>query len=219
MERREFLAKSARATAALPFAVSMAAGEETPNPSGYKINEHYRPAVGFDWKPGPSNEPIGEAKGIFPGRVVMTHYPEAARWPGKWKEENEQWWLDKYTDRDKCEEMTSVALQNLTGASSDEEAWNKIFHYFNKTTRNLNRGYQKVGIVAVKINLNNSGTRKRDNLCDATPQMVLATVRQLVNRAGVPQENVIVYDVKRQFFAAMLTTLWSEFPNIRIVQD
>lgn len=115
--------------------------------------------------------------------------------------------------------MVSVALQSLTGADADGDAWDKIFRHFNKTTRKLERGYQKGEVVAVKINLNNSGTRKKDNLCDATPPMVLAVVRQLVNQAGVPEENVLVYDVKRQFFSAMLTTLWSEFPNIRILQD
>lgn len=222
MERREFLTKSALTAAALPLAISSVGANETPadaNPSGYKTRERFRPAVGFDWKPGPSNEPVGEAKGIFPGRVVMTRYPEAARWPGKWKEEKDQWWLDQYTDRDKCEEMVSTALQSLTGATADVDAWDKIFRHFNSTTRKLDRGYEKGEVVAVKINLNNSGTRKKDNLCDATPQMVLAVVRQLVNQAGVPEENVLVYDVKRQFFSAMLTTLWSEFPNIRILQD
>ena len=74
MERREFLTKSAL-TAALPLAFSSseaAEGAENTNPSGYKTHERYRPAVGFDWKPGPSNEPVGEAKGIFPGRVATT---------------------------------------------------------------------------------------------------------------------------------------------------
>lgn len=99
------------------------------------------------------------------------------------------------------------------------DAWDKIFRRFDQTPRKLERGYQKGEVVAVKINLNNSGTRKKDNLCDATPQTVLAVVRQLVNKAGVPEENVLVYDVKRQFFSATSTTLWSEFPNIRILQD
>lgn len=72
--------------------------------------------------------------------------------------------------------MVSVALQSLTGADADGDAWDKIFRHFNKTTRKLERGYQKGEVVAVKINLNNSGTRKKDNLCDATPQMVLAVV-------------------------------------------
>ncbi|MBR4103156.1 MAG: DUF362 domain-containing protein, partial [Thermoguttaceae bacterium] len=206
-------------TTALPLAFSSSEaveGAENTNPSDYQTRERYRPAVGF-WTPGSSNEPVGEAKGFFPGRVATARYPKAARRPGKWKEEKDQ--FDEHTDRDKCEEAVSVALRSLTGADADVDAWDKIFRRFNKTTRKLERGYQKGEVVAVKINLNNSGTRKKDNLGDATPQTVLAVVRQLVNQAGVPEENVLVYDVKRQFFSAMLTTLWSEFPNIRILQD
>ena len=37
-------------------------------------------AKDFTWKPGVSNQPLGTARGIFPGRVVMARYPEAARW-------------------------------------------------------------------------------------------------------------------------------------------
>lgn len=125
--------------------------------------------------------------------------------------------FDEYADRDKYEEPVSVALRSPTGA--DVDAWDKIFRYFNQTTRKLERGRPKGEVVAVKINLNNSGTRKKDHLCDAPPQTVLAVVRQLVDQAGVPEENVLVYDVKRQFFSATSTTLWSEFPNIRILQD
>ena len=125
--------------------------------------------------------------------------------------------FDEYTDRDKCEEMASVALQSPTDA--DVGAWDKIFRYFNKTPRKLERGRQKGEVVAVKINLNNGGTRKKDNLCDAPPQTVLAVVRQLVNKTGVPEENVLVYDVERQFFSETSTPLWSEFPKIRILQD
>lgn len=112
-------------------------------------------------------------------------------------------------------------MQSLTGADADADAdaWDKIFRRFNKTTRKLERGRQKGEVVAVNINLNNGGTRKKDNLCDATPQTVLVVVRQPVNQAGVPEKNVLVYDVKRQFFSATSTTLWSEFPNIRILQD
>lgn len=39
--------------------------------------------------------PIGEGKGIFPGRVVWAHDPKAAAWPGPG---DGHWWEDKYTD-------------------------------------------------------------------------------------------------------------------------
>jgi len=44
-------------------------------------------------------------------------------------------------------------------------------------------------------------------------------VRQLVNNANVPQNNIIVYDVRRSIFPAMLTTIWKEFKDVRFVQE
>lgn len=179
----------------------------------------FTPATGFDWKPGASNEPIGEAKGIYPGRVVMTRNPEAAIWSGRWNIEEDQWWLDKNTDTEKCGEMISVALQELTGTRKIRNAWKKIFQHYNETNFNQKRGYVQGETVAVKINLNNSSSTKKDNWSDASPQMVLALVRQLVHDAGVPQQNIIIYDIRRQIFPAMLTTIWKEFPDVRFVQD
>ena len=190
------------------------------NSFGAAPDTTYRPAVGFDWKPGASNTPIGEARGIYPGRVVMSRNPEATKWAGNWKKNEDQWWLDKNTDVDKVNGILSVTLQKLTNVKSDKDAWVKIFQYYNQNSRGMaNRGYQSGEVVAVKINLNNSSEKKTDNQSDATPQMVLAMVRQLVNNAKVPAENIIVYDARRFIFPAMLTTVWKEFKDVRFLQE
>jgi len=180
----------------------------------------YVPAVGFDWKPGASNKPIGEAQGIYPGRVVMSRNPLATKWSGNWKKNEDQWWLDKNTDVDKVNEMLSVTIQKLTGAKKDIDAWDKIFKFYNQNSRAMaKRGYQSGEVIAVKINLNNSSEKKIDNQSDATPQMVLAMVRQLVYNAKVPQNNIIVYDARRPIFPAMLTCVWKEFKDVRFLQE
>jgi hypothetical protein len=180
----------------------------------------YKPAVGFDWKPGPSNQPVGAAKGIFPGRVVMARNPEATKWPGLWKKNEDQWWLDKNTDVEKVAGILSVTLQKLTGAKNDKDAWNKIFKYYNENVRSLGKqGYKKGEIIAVKINLNNSSINKTDNQTDATPQMVLALVRQLVYNAGVDQNDIIIYDARRPIYPYMLTRIWKEFKDVRFLQQ
>jgi hypothetical protein len=191
-----------------------------PDALAFAPAKEYTPAVGFDWKPGVSNQPIGEAQGIFPGRVVMARNPEATKWAGNWKKQDDQWWLDKNTDTQKVGEILSATLQKLTGASKDKDAWTKIFTFYNKTTRGLsNRNYQAGEVVAIKINLNNSSDKKTDNQSDATPQLVLAMVRQLVNIANVPQNNIIVYDARRAIYPAMLTTVWKEFKDVRFLQE
>ena len=177
-------------------------------------------AVGYDWKPGPSNTPIGVAAGIFPGRVVMVRNPLATKWAGNWKKQEDQWWLDKNTDVEKISEMLSVTLLKLTGANKDKDAWDKIFKFYNKNSRGIsNRSYNAGEVVALKINLNNSSEKKTDNQSDATPQLVLAMVRQLVNNAGVSQNNIIIYDVRRSIYPAMLTTVWKEFKDVRFLQE
>ncbi|MFT3753297.1 MAG: DUF362 domain-containing protein [Paludibacter sp.] len=182
--------------------------------------KEYVPAVGFDWKPGASNQPIGEAKGIFPGRVVMVRDPKATKWAGNWQKKEDQWWLDRNTDVEKVSGMLSVTIRKLTGTKKDKEAWQKIFQYYNETSRGLKKqGYKAGEIVAVKINLNNSSVDKTDNQTDATPQMVLAMVRQLVNQAGVPQKNIIVYDARRPIYPYMLTEVWNEFKDLRFLQE
>ena len=180
----------------------------------------YVAAVGFDWKPGESNKPLGTALGINPGRVVMARDPLATKWAGNWKKKEDQWWLDKNTDVDRINEMLSATVQKLTSMKNDKDAWGKIFNYYNENSRGLaKRGYQSNEIVAVKINLNNSSEKKDDNQTDATPQMLLAMVRQLVNNAGVPQNKIIIYDARRPMYPAMLTTVWKEFKDVRFVQE
>lgn len=187
--------------------------------SSKAADDKFVPAVGFDWKPGASNQPIGVAAGIYPGRVVMTRNPQATKWAGNWKKDEDQWWLDKNTDVEKVSEMLSVILQKLTGSGKDKDAWDKIFKYYNKNNRGMaNRTYQPDEVVALKINLNNSSEKKTDNQSDASPQLVLAMVRQLVNNAKVPQNNILIYDVRRSIYPAMLTTVWKEFKDVRFLQ-
>ena len=135
----------------------------------------YEQAEGFDWTPGPSNQPIGEAKGIFPGRVVLTRNPEATKWGGRWNVDADQWFLDKNTDIAACEEMIAVAVEKLTGASTTKEAWNKVFEHYNLDTRKMaDRGYRPGEKIAIKINLNNSSTNKKDNQITDTDLKVFA---------------------------------------------
>ena len=63
-------------------------------PNAEPINETLIPE--FTWQPGVSNQPVGIAKGLYPGRVVMSRYPEACKWKGRWQLEEDQWFLPQY---------------------------------------------------------------------------------------------------------------------------
>jgi hypothetical protein len=103
------------------------------------------------WTPTePSNTPMGTAKGIYPGRVVWLHEPDATSWNGS----TGRWWDDNNTDQAIVHRMVSKTIQSLTGQSSDPNAWDTLFRHFNQTHGYGNVGYVPGEKIAVKINMN-----------------------------------------------------------------
>ena len=171
----------------------------------------------------PPHGPIGVAKGIFPGRVVWVHAPDATSWAG-WSA-TERWYATNHTDLAVVEDMVSEAVQRLTGETADAAAWGRIFQSFNTSHNRGDRGYQAGEKIAIKINLStcNSGSdcnlathEKTGNLnrIDNSPQMLLALLRQLVYVAGVPQTNISIGDPTALFPGFLYTPLHTEFPNV-----
>ncbi len=137
------------------------------------------------------NHPVGEGKGIFPGRVIWAMDSEVTKWDGT----TGRWWDEGNIDPTLLENMYENSICALAGSDDIRKAWDKIFHYHNKTHGKGNRGYRPGETIAVKINLNNTfATDDSDNDIDQSPQATVALLQQLTRRAGVPQENIIVYD-------------------------
>lgn len=137
------------------------------------------------------NQPIGEGKGIFPGRVVWVMDTEVSKWDGA----SGRWWDEGNIDLALLENMYEKSILALAGSDNVRKAWDKIFRYHNKTNGRGNRGYRPGETIAVKINLNNTfSTDDYDNDIDQSPQATIALLRQLTENAGVPQKHIIVYD-------------------------
>lgn len=137
------------------------------------------------------NQPIGEGKGIFPGRVVCVRDSKAAKWDGK----TGRWWDEGNIDQALLEQMYDQSLTAISGTKNAKSAWNKIFKYHNKTTGRGNKGYKRGEKIAVKINLNNTyQVNDEDNDIDQSPQATIALLKQLTENAGVPQECITLYD-------------------------
>lgn len=150
-------------------------------------------ASAASWVPSdPPNQPLGTAKGIFPGRVTWMRDTNATPWTGT----SGNWWADGTgINQAAVDRMLSRSLRTLAGASSDAEAWDKIFRYFNRTHGRGDVGYRPGERIAIKINCNNTSSYSdTDNQADASPQMIIALLRQLVGAAGVPQTNIVVYE-------------------------
>lgn len=137
------------------------------------------------------NKPLGEGKGMYPGRVVWIHEPDVAKWDGQ----TGRWWDDGNIDQTVLENMFDKSIAALIGTKNLKKGWDKIFRYHNKSVGRGNRGYRIGETIAIKINLNNTTTTDdRDNDIDQSPQSTIAMIRQLTEKAGVPEECIIIYD-------------------------
>lgn len=138
-----------------------------------------------------AGNPIGDAKGIQPGRVTFIRDAGVAQWNGR----NGHWWDEGNIDQQKLDDMFSRSVRALTGTGSDSKAWKQLFRYFNKTHHGKTRGYRKGEHIVIKVNLNNTySAADTDNDIDQSPQNTIAILKQLVHAAKIPQEAITVYD-------------------------
>ncbi len=167
------------------------------------------------WAPaeGP-NQPLGQARGICPGRVVWIHDPQVARWDGN--PSSGSWYEDRFTDPVLADQMLSQSLRRVTDAKADADAWAALFRHFNRTQHRGDAGYQAGEKVAVKLNLNCSKRRAdpAQGLYN-TPQLTLALLRQLVKQARVREEDIVVFDASRLANDSIFLRAQAEFPGIR----
>ncbi len=160
------------------------------------------------------NSPIGTARGIFPGRVVWMRDSTAARWNGT----SGNWWSDANTNQTVVDSMMSKSICALIGTTTDSAAWDALFRYFNEKHGKGSAGYATGEKIAVKININNSTEPVNPgNSSVATPQMVLSLLRQLVNKAGVPDSNITFYDLIRCTPAPIYTKCKAEFSKVHFM--
>jgi hypothetical protein len=181
-----------------------------------------RPPTDFEDPLGP-NQPIGEAKGIFPGRVVWTHNPDATNEHCIPWEYGDGYFLDKNCDQALVDEMLSVALLDLTGEATEEKAWEKVFHYFNATHNKGETGYAEGEKIFIKINAVHAWNTNADlsilddddyGKVDTSPQVILAVLRQLIHKAGVPEEAIYIGDPLTNIFKHLYDKLSAEFPRV-----
>ena len=174
-------------------------------------------------EPQSANEPIGTARGINPGRVVWVHDPDATSWEGPGDGHP---WQAEHTDTQHVREMVSLAIRELTGAASDAEAWDKLFRYLNKVRSKGNVGYKPGEKIVIKVNFVgfifthggvNAETYKLDSTMDymnTSPQMLVALLHQLVEKAGVKQSDISICDSLAYFANEYYDIIHKEFPDV-----
>ena len=177
-------------------------------------------------EPQPANEPIGTARGIYPGRVVWVHDPDATDWDGPG---NGHPWDSEHTNQKRVCRMMSKAIQDLTATKSDAAAWGKLFRYYNKTNNKGSVGYKPGEKVVIKVNFvgfiwthggvnpENYNLETKKDYMNTSPQMIIALLRQLVNTVGVRQSDISLCDTLAYIANEYHSIFTGEFPNIRFV--
>ena len=161
------------------------------------------------------NEPIGEGRGIHPGRVAWVHAPGVAEWDGK----TGLWVEDRWNSQAKADVMISEGIMLLTGETTPQKAWKALFRHFNKTHGRGNRGYKKGETIAVKLNLNNAITHHDTIELNSSPFTTLALVRSMVRQGGVRQQDIIICEPSRAITDSIYNKVHREFPLVRMIDN
>ena len=176
-----------------------------------------------------ANAPVGMAKGIYPGRVVWAHDPDATDWDGPG---DGHWWQSKHTNQAVVGKMMSRAIQALSNEKSSTAAWGKLFRHFNKTHGKGNVGYKSPEKILIKVNFvgciriwdRREVTNVEDynlrstNYMNTSPQMIIALLRQLVDEVGVEEADITVGDTLCYFPNEYYDMCHSRFPNVRYLE-
>jgi hypothetical protein len=170
-----------------------------------------------------ANDPIGEAKGVHPGRVVWIHDADATDWLGPG---DGHWWEPAHTDYTVVDEMVSLSLRRLSGQNNESDAWDAFFRYFNRCNARGDVGYSSGEKIIIKVNyvgchaltggvdpVSYDLTSLRD-YPNTSPQVILAVLRQLVNVVGVSEEDISVGDPQARFPNDFHDIFHLEFPDI-----
>ena len=161
------------------------------------------------------NQPMGEGRGIHPGRVAWVHSPGVASWDGK----TGLWVEDRWNNQAKADRMVVEAVMQLTGEPTAKKAWRALFRHFNKTHGRGNRGYKKGETIAVKLNMNNAITHRDTIELNSSPFVTLALLRSMVRDGGVRQHDIIVCEPSRAITDSIYNKVHREFPFIRMIDN
>jgi hypothetical protein len=222
---KENLRKSKYLLGAILFLISIAGGTFLilhTNKSAYAQIPVYKVRA-----PEP-NQPMGEEKGIFPGRVVWVYDPDATNencqpW---FPHYDDGWFLSKNNDQEVIDSMLSKGIQALTGTESDSLAWVAIFEYFNENHDKGSVSYTPGEKIFIKINATSAWTgnynpadlSKVNNnyygVVETSPHLVLSVFRQLVNILGVSQEDIAVGDPMKHIYEHCYEVMYPEFNDV-----
>lgn len=173
-----------------------------------------------------TNQPIGIAKGIFPGRVVWIWNPDATNENTNPASYGHSWFMPENNDQTVIDKMLTDGIKRLTGVSTDTAAWEALFKFHNQKRGKGKVGYQQGEKIFIKINATSSwggnfSTRDLSainnnyyGVAETSPELVLSVLRQLVNVADVAQADIYIGDPIKHIYKHAYDLWKPEFPNV-----
>ncbi len=214
---KKYMSKARYAVAAICVATSVAFIYAAMSSTDQKIIYGHEPRI--------ANAPMGEAKGVQPGRVVWIHDSNATDWAGPGS--GERWYSSACTNQQAVNKMLSRSLRALAGQNSDYDAWDAIFRNFNQRMGKGDVGYTSGEKIGIKVNmtLTFDGDRNKPtpgwwdgpefiDLIDNSPQLTIAILSQLVNIVGVNQTDISIGDPTRVMPHYWYNIVHAEFPDV-----
>jgi Domain of unknown function (DUF362)/Secretion system C-terminal sorting domain len=172
------------------------------------------------------NNPLGIPIGIFPGRVVWIHQPNATNENCNPRAVGHAWFEAENTDQQVVDSMVSAAIRGLTGVISDSGAWNAIFRFHNTTRGRGPLGYAQGEKIFIKTNATSSWSGNFSpidlapnpnspyyGISETSSAIVLSVMRQLVDVVGVEQTDIYVGDPMKHIYKHCYEHWHAEFPN------
>jgi hypothetical protein len=188
--------------------------------------------------PDGANQPMGEAQGIFPGRVTWA-YDRAATDSLCGNGQGDRYFRPDNYDQAIVDSMIHKSVLSLTGASTIHDAWDSIFTYHNIRKSGQRKGYSPGESIFIKINqgtaswlyMNGTAYEAPDMLpesdwknayagaCEASPPVALAILRQLINEYGIEQQQIYIGDPISHIYKHNYDIWHGEFPDVHYIDQ
>ncbi|MFA9388709.1 MAG: DUF362 domain-containing protein [Prolixibacteraceae bacterium] len=165
------------------------------------------------------NTPIGQGKGIFPGRVVWVMDKDATN-ENCSNKSNDYWFMDQNTNQTVVSTMLVDGMKKIAGKESLQNAWDALFKNFNEKHGKGTVGYASGEKVVIKINLTTmgSGGRHFNSAMNATPQLCFALLQQLVDSLNIDESDITFGDPFRGMPDEIFNLCHDEYPNIHYIE-
>jgi hypothetical protein len=188
--------------------------------------------------PDGSNQPMGIAQGIIPGRVAWA-YDRASTDSLCENGAGDRFFMPGNYNQPVIDSMMRKSVLSLSGALNITDAWDSIFTYHNIRKSNQRKSYNPGETIFIKINqgtaswlyMNGTAYEAPDILppgdwkntyagaCEASPPVVLAILRQLVNVYGIEQQYILIGDPISHIYKHNYDAWHAEFPDIKFVDQ